>query len=60
MKVCDMPCTVREGVAFLNYPVFHALAEHQGMELGSLYKRNACANVYTYFMAEAQRKLFLD
>ena len=28
----------REGLAFLKYPVFHSLAERQGVLLGSLYK----------------------
>ena len=30
----------REGLAFLKYPSFHALAVHQGVELGSAYKRS--------------------
>ena len=50
----------REGLAFLKYPSFHALAVHQGVELGSAYKRSDCAKAFTHFIAEAQRKQFLD
>lgn len=50
----------REGLAFLKYPSFHALAVRQGVELGSAYKRSDCAKVFTHFIAEAQRKQFLD
>lgn len=49
----------REGIAFLKYPVFHALAERQGVKLGSSYKRNDCAKLFIHFIAEAQRKDFL-
>ncbi len=39
----------REGIAFLKYPPFHALAESQGVELGSSYKRADCAKTFTHF-----------
>ena len=50
----------REGLAFLKYPAFHALAERQGVELGSSYKRNDCAKTFVSFIAEAQRADFLQ
>ena len=49
----------REGIAFLKYPPFHALAESQGVELGSSYKRADCAKTFTHFIAESQRQNFL-
>ncbi len=49
-----------KGLAFLNYPAFHALAERQGVELGSSYKINECAKLFVHFIAEAQRKSFLQ
>jgi len=50
----------REGVAFLKYPVFHNLAERQGVNLGASYKRNDCAKLFTHFIAEAQRRKFMS
>jgi hypothetical protein len=50
----------REGLAFLKYPAFHALAERQGVELGSSYKRNDCAKLFVHFIAEAQRNFLLQ
>lgn len=50
----------REGLAFLKYPAFHALAERQGVEIGSSYKRNDCAKLFVHFIAEAQRNFFLQ
>ena len=49
----------REGIAFLKYPPFHALAEIQGVELGSSYKRTDCAKTFTHFIAESQPQNFL-
>ena len=48
----------REGIAFLMYPIFHALAERQGVELGSLYKTPDSARLFTHFIAESQRERF--
>ena len=50
----------REGLAFLKYPALHALAERQGVELGSSYKRNDCASLFVHYIAEAQRNAFLQ
>jgi hypothetical protein len=50
----------REGIAFQKYPVFHCLAERQGVQLGSTYKRSDCAKLFTYYIAEAQRSSFLQ
>ena len=50
----------REGVAFHKYPAFHCLAERQGVRLGSSYKRSDCAKQFTYYIAEAQRSVFLQ
>ena len=50
----------REGIAFLKYPAFHALAERQGVNLGSSYIRNDCAKLFVHFIAEAQRRDLLD
>ena len=52
--------TAREGLAFLKYPALHALAERQGVELGSSYKRNECASLFVHYIAEAQRNAFLQ
>ena len=48
----------REGLAFLKYPSFHALAERQGVELGSSYKIADSARIFTHFTAESQRQQF--
>ena len=34
----------REGVAFFKYPTLHALAESQGVDIGSSYRGAECAN----------------
>ena len=49
----------REGVAFLKYPAFHALAESQGVDIGSSYRSPECAKTFTHFIAESQRQSFL-
>ena len=49
----------RESLAFVKYPTFHALSEHHGVHLGHSYKTTDSAKVFTHFIAEAQRKLFL-
>ena len=48
----------REGLAFLKYPVFHALAERQGVELGSSYKTTDSARLFTRSIAESQHQKF--
>ena len=50
----------KEGLAFLKYPAFHALVAHQGVEIGSSYKTPDSAKLFTHFIAEAQRKEFLE
>ena len=50
----------REGLAFLKYPAFHALAEWQGVELGSSYKTADNAKLFIHFIAESQRQQFLQ
>ena len=50
----------REGVAFHKYPASHCLAERQGVRLGSSYKRSESAKQFTYYIAEAQRSMFLQ
>ena len=47
-------------MAFLKYPAFHALVAHQGVEIGSSYKTPDSAKLFTHFIAEAQRKEFLE
>ena len=49
----------REGIAFFKYPTFHALAESQGVDIGSSYKGADCAKTFTHFIAESQRQSFL-
>ena len=49
----------REGIAFFKYPTFHALAESQGVDIGSSYKGADCAKTFTYFIEESQRQSFL-
>ena len=49
----------RESLAFVKYAPFHALADHQGVNLGQGYKTADSAKRFTHFIAEAQRKLFL-
>ena len=36
----------REGIAFLKYPTFHALASSQGVNIGSSYKGADCAKTF--------------
>ena len=48
----------REGLAFLKYPLFHALAEQQGVELGSFIKTTDSAKVFTDFIAESLHQYF--
>ena len=48
----------REGLAFLKYPALHALAERQGVELGSYYKRNDCASSLFSEIDEMLLRLF--
>jgi hypothetical protein len=49
----------KEGLAFVKYAPFHALADHQGVKLGQTYKTPDSAKVFTHFIAEAQRKAIL-
>ena len=42
----------RKGVAFLKYPAFHALAESQGVDVGSSYRSAECAKTFMHFIAE--------
>ena len=49
----------REGIAFLKYLTFHALAESQGVNIGSSYQGADCAKTFTHFIAESQRQAFL-
>ena len=49
----------REGVAFAKYPTFHALAESQGVDIGSSYRGADCAKIFMHFIAESQRQCFL-
>ena len=48
----------KEGIAFLKYPIFHSLAEQQGVTLGSSYKGSDNARLFTDHIAEAQRNMF--
>ena len=50
----------KEGVAFVKYPVFHSLAERQGVDIGSTYKTPDSARLFTHFIAESQRQIFLS
>ena len=50
----------REALSFLKYPALHSLAERQGVELGSSYKRNDGASHFIHYIAEAQRCDFLE
>ncbi len=50
----------REGIAFLKYPVFHALAERQGVNLGTSYRRNDCAKQFIYYIAKAQKNHLVE
>ena len=50
----------RGGLAFLKSPVFHSLAERQGVLLGSSYKGSDCVKHFTYYIAEAQRSIFMQ
>ncbi len=47
----------REDIAFLKYPAFHALAERQGVNLGTSYRRNDCAQQFIYYIAKAQKTI---
>ena len=44
-----------EGITFFKYPTFHALAESQGVDIGSSYKGADCAKTFTHFIAESQQ-----
>ena len=37
----------RESLPFLKYSGFHSLAEQQGVQLSSSYKRSLCAKLFT-------------
>ena len=50
----------KEGVAFVKYPVFHSLAERQGVDIGSTYKTPDSARLFTHYIAESQRQIFLS
>ena len=50
----------REGLAFHKYPTFHSLVERQGVRLGSSYRGCDSAKLFTYYIAEAQRSVFLQ
>lgn len=56
-EICYM--MAKESMAFLKYPSLCALAECQGLDLGSSYRRSDCASLFTHFIAEGQRKAFL-
>ena len=49
----------REVIAFFKYLTFHALAESQGVDVGSSDKGADCAKTFTHFIAESQRQFFL-
>lgn len=50
----------RKGVAFHKYPTLYSLAERHGVRLGSSYRGRECAKLFTYYIAEAQRSVFLQ
>ena len=59
-KKFDIYLLAREGLAFRKYPPIYELENMHGMNLGASYKGSDSAQVFTHFIAEAQRKQFLD
>ena len=50
----------KEHLAFTKFPSLCVLASHQGVQIGSSYKTADSAKSFTHFIAEAQRKRFVQ
>ena len=59
MIQCISYVIAKEGMPFRKYPIFHALEERHGVDLGFAYKTNEAAKVFVHYIAESQRQRFL-
>ena len=57
-QICYM--MAKEGIPFTKYTSLHNLQELHGVDLGSSYKTNDCAQAFIHYIAKSQRQLFLN
>ena len=50
----------KEGIAFAKYPALYDLECRHDVELGIAYKNDVSAKSFTHFIAETQRRNFID
>ena len=50
----------KESIPFTKYPALHQLENYHGVELGNTYSTADSAKIFTSYIAESQRKAFLN